>query len=87
MIVAVAAAAMTAVETTRVGEVTTAAEATMAAAGTIAAMIAAVGAWEFATKAGEVAVIAVLAVREIQLGAKTGVLVERWIRSDKAIAL
>ena len=86
MTVAAVAAAMTAVEVTIAVEVTTvtdvmtAVEATTAAAGTIAAMIAAVGAWEFATKAGEVAVIAVLAVREIQLGAKTGVL------SDKAIA-
>jgi len=77
MIVAVVAAAMTAVETTTAGEVTTAAEATTAAAGTIAAMIAAVEAWEFATKAGEAAAIAVLTVREIQLGAKTGVPVER----------
>jgi hypothetical protein len=83
MIVAVAAAAMTAVgttiavETTTAGEVTTAVGATTAAAGTIAAMIAAVEAWAFATKAGEVAAIAVLTVREIQLGAKTGVLIER----------
>jgi hypothetical protein len=61
----------------RVGEVTTATEATTAAAGTIAAMTAAAEAWELATTAGEVAAIAVLTVREIQLGAKTGVLVER----------
>jgi len=83
MIVAVVAAAMTAVETTTVSEVTTAAEAATAAVGVSAATIAAVEAWELATKAGEVAT---LTVREIQLGAKTGVLVERWIRSDKAIA-
>ena len=77
MIVAVVAAAMTAVETTTVSEVTTAAEATTAAAGASAATIAAVEAWELATKAGEVVAIAVLTVREIQLGAKTGVLIER----------
>jgi len=71
MIAAVVAAAMTAVETTTVSEVTT------AAAGASAATIAAVEAWELATKAGEVVAIAVLTVREIQLGAKTGVLIER----------
>ena len=84
MTVAAVAEATTAVEATTVTEgmtvtevtaVTTAVEATtMVAAGTIAATIAAVEAWELATKAGEVAT---LTVREIQLGAKTGVLIER----------
>jgi hypothetical protein len=86
MIAAAVAAAMTAVETTTVSEATTTAEATTAAVGASTATIAAVEAWELATKAGGGGMIAVLTVREIQLGAKTGVLVERWIRSDKAIA-
>ena len=86
MIVAVVAAAMTAVATTTVSEAMTAVEATTAAVGASAATIAAVEIWKLATKAGEAAAIATLTVREIQLGAKTGVLVERWIRSDKAIA-
>jgi len=81
------AEAMTAVEATTVTVVATAVEATTAAAaGTIAAMMPAVEAWEFATKAGGAAATAVLTIRGIQIGATTGIRFERWIRSGKLIA-
>jgi len=80
----------TATEATKVTEVTegtTTVEATtVVAAETIGAMIPAVEAWELAAKAGVVVATAVLMIRGIQIGATTGVLVEHWIRSGKAIA-